>query len=211
MGKIPQGILGGVSGKVGGVVGTSWKGINVIKTKPLSVANPRTSGQVAQRTKFGNVTSFGSRILAEIIKPNWDRFASRQSGYNAFVSQNIEHFEDALPSADGAMLITKGVMETENFSIDTAVHGSPDVVINWTSNVGPKFRAGNDLADEVAINRASGEIVVIGGEATRDDETSTFTFSENLAHGDVIDVYVGFRRPDGTVVSNSTFQSFTVL
>ena len=48
MGILKQGILGGFSGKVANVVGTSWKGIAVIKAMPLSVANPKTAGQVAQ-------------------------------------------------------------------------------------------------------------------------------------------------------------------
>ena len=52
MGKIAQGILGGLSGKVGNVIGGSWKGIDYIRIKPSSVANPRTVGQVNQRTKF---------------------------------------------------------------------------------------------------------------------------------------------------------------
>jgi len=46
MGKISQGILGGFSGKVGSVVGANWKGINYMRAKAVSVANPRTDGQV---------------------------------------------------------------------------------------------------------------------------------------------------------------------
>ena len=33
MGKISQGILGGVSGTVGNVVGGSWKGISYLRVK----------------------------------------------------------------------------------------------------------------------------------------------------------------------------------
>ena len=51
MGKIAQGILGGLSGKVGNVIGGSWKGIDYIRIKPSSVANPRTVGQVNQSNK----------------------------------------------------------------------------------------------------------------------------------------------------------------
>ena len=39
MGVISQGILGGVSGKVGNVVGASWKGIDYLRIKPSNVAN----------------------------------------------------------------------------------------------------------------------------------------------------------------------------
>jgi hypothetical protein len=51
MGTIKQGILGGFSGKVGTVIGASWKGINYMRSIPQHVKNPRTAGQVSQRSK----------------------------------------------------------------------------------------------------------------------------------------------------------------
>ena len=54
MGKINQGILGGVSGQVGNVIGGTWKGIDYLRIKPSSVANPKcikkTKPQGNQRT-----------------------------------------------------------------------------------------------------------------------------------------------------------------
>lgn len=49
MGKIMQGILGGFSGKVGTVVGGTWKSISYIRSIATSVANPRTEKQLRQR------------------------------------------------------------------------------------------------------------------------------------------------------------------
>jgi len=58
MGKLKNGILSGFSGKVGNIVGGTWKSIDYIRIKPSQVANPRTEGQVAQRTKFSATLSF---------------------------------------------------------------------------------------------------------------------------------------------------------
>ncbi|MDD4190768.1 MAG: DUF6266 family protein [Mangrovibacterium sp.] len=58
MGKISQGILGGVSGKVGNVVGGSWKGIDYLRVMPASVANPQTPAHMDQRSKFITVINF---------------------------------------------------------------------------------------------------------------------------------------------------------
>ena len=52
MGTIKKGIMGGFSGKVGNIVGASWKGIAYIRSLPASVHNPRTEKQVTQRTRF---------------------------------------------------------------------------------------------------------------------------------------------------------------
>ena len=77
MGKIKSGIFSGVSGKVGGLIGSSWKGIAYLKQMPQSVANPQTAKQVAQRTKMANVVAFSLAILSTIIKPLWERGAKR--------------------------------------------------------------------------------------------------------------------------------------
>ncbi len=58
MGKIKQGILGGFSGKVGPVIGTSWKGKAIIKARPLSHNDRNSVAQQEQRAKFSLVSKF---------------------------------------------------------------------------------------------------------------------------------------------------------
>lgn len=89
MAIIKQGILGGFKGKVGNVTGTSWKGRAVMKSRPLSVANPRTVAQIEQRTKLKDCTLFASNYLNTVIKPIWDKVSGNVSGFNAFCSTNI--------------------------------------------------------------------------------------------------------------------------
>jgi hypothetical protein len=88
MGKINQGILGGVSGRVGSVVGASWKGVPTIRVYQPNVSNPQTAAQTTQRTAFSNITKIASSLLTPLIKSFWDRFAVKQSGYNAFIAAN---------------------------------------------------------------------------------------------------------------------------
>ena len=76
MGKIKQGILGGFSGKVAGVVGSSWKGIAVIKARPLSVANPKSPLQVAQRGAMAQIVMVARLLLASVLQP----FCSKDVG-----------------------------------------------------------------------------------------------------------------------------------
>ncbi len=93
MAKIVNGILGGISGKVAGVVGGSWKGINYIRAYTVP-ANPNTTAQQAQRTKFSAVRSMASALLASVLQPYWDPFQSGMSGYNAFMSVNLSAWSD---------------------------------------------------------------------------------------------------------------------
>ena len=92
MGVIKQGILGGFSGKVANVVGSSWKGVAVIKSLPLSVANPNTAGQQAQRGAMTTCVEAARVLLPVLITLFWNRFAQGMSGFNAFVKQNIATF-----------------------------------------------------------------------------------------------------------------------
>jgi len=52
MAHIRKGILGGFSGKVGTVIGSSWKQTMYMRSLPKSVKNPRTLAQRTQRAKF---------------------------------------------------------------------------------------------------------------------------------------------------------------
>ena len=91
MGKLKKGILGGFSGKVGNVVGASWKGIDYIRSLPASVKNPRTQGQVAQRTKFSTTMEF-LRPLNQLINEGF-RSAStgKLTAMNAAMSYNVKN------------------------------------------------------------------------------------------------------------------------
>ena len=76
MGKISQGVLGGFSGKVGNVVGGSWKGIDYMRIKPASVTNPRTAAQVDQRSKFSIVLNF-LQPMTEFLRVGFKLYAKK--------------------------------------------------------------------------------------------------------------------------------------
>lgn len=52
MGTYKQGILGSFSGKVGNVVGSSWRGTAYMRSLPKAVRNPKTLKQMEVRNKF---------------------------------------------------------------------------------------------------------------------------------------------------------------
>src|SRR6056297_342110 len=110
MAIIKQGIMGGFSGTIGNIVGSSWKGIDVMKSKPLSVSNPKTAAQQAQRGAFGQCVAFAASLLSVIIKPLWDRFAMQMSGFNAFVSTNVSNFDSDGVVDYSSLVVSKGKM-----------------------------------------------------------------------------------------------------
>lgn len=108
MGKIKRGILGGFSGKVANVVGTSWKGIAVMKSMPLSVANPNTVAQQGQRTAMTNVVGFGQQIGLDVIRALNNRWAGQMSGFNAFTKRNVVRFKPGNDLSGQVKMLSSG-------------------------------------------------------------------------------------------------------
>lgn len=204
MGIIKGGILGPVSGKVGSVIGSSWKGIAYLKGIPASVANPRTAAQIAQRTLFANCVAFGKPILAGLIKPLRDRFAVRQSGWNTYMSDNIDLFAAALPVPPADFVLSSGSMaETaiSNVAIDDA---DTTVEVHWVDDSGEGFKLATDKVYVFAINITTGVIAIDSAVSVRSDLVATTAFPENAASADVCEVYLSFLRADGTIVSTNS-------
>lgn len=58
MARITKGILGGFSGKVGTVVGASWRGQDIIRSMPKPSSRKATGKQMLQQLKFKLVIGF---------------------------------------------------------------------------------------------------------------------------------------------------------
>lgn len=210
MGVIKQGVLGGFQGKVGPVVGSSWKGISVLKSKPVSVANPRTAGQVAQRSKMSNIVAFASLILAGIIKPLWDRFASQMSGYNDFTATNIALFEEEFPSIPSDLIISKGKMLSTPITSQVTTNGSETVKITWSDDSGSGLKLATDEVYALAFNPTSGGVGFASASERRSDLSSSFEMSKRNMTGQTVYFYLAFRRADGTVVSDNSYDFVVV-
>lgn len=91
MGKITKGILGGFSGTVGSVIGSTWKGIDVIRSKPKMHKKSSTKSQIAQRKKFGAAVKFFSNIH-DMVKIGFQEVAIHQTTHNVAIKENFKHF-----------------------------------------------------------------------------------------------------------------------
>lgn len=212
MAKIKQGILGGFSGRVGNVVGSSWKGIGVMKSLPLSVANPKTTGQVAQRTKFSSCLAIAQSYTTGIIKKFWNRFAVKMSGFNDFMSNNVGNF-----AADGTptyanLLFSKGAIGVQPIlSTEASLsHGTAD--ITWDHSDLPENATNDDIMNVAIINETKGEQDEYALDTyKRSDDTMTVPFPATWELGDTLHFYLISRRTDGTVVSDTAYATSDVV
>jgi len=206
MGKIAQGILGGLSGKVGNIIGGSWKGIDYIRIKPSSVANPRTEGQVNQRNRF-TVTLEFLQAVQPFIKQGYKSLAIKKTEFNAAMSYILNNaitgvapnfsvnYNDALVSRGGL----SGVL---NGTTDLATAG--EVTFGWTDNSDEGNANTTDKAMLLVYNPSKKESIstIDGNLRTAESETLVIP---NTYSGDTVELFMAFIKADGSGVSNSTY------
>lgn len=206
MGKISQGILGGISGKVGNVIGGSWKGIDYIRVKPSSVANPRTEGQVNQRNKFTEVLEFLQPNLG-FVKVGFKGAAIKQTEFNAAMSYNLRNaITGSAPnfSVDYAnALLSKGKLNkpkdpTANY--DTAGH----VHFSWTENTGEGDAKEEDLMMMLVYNPSKKESVYVLTGTVRAEEEFSMSVPSSFV-GDLVHSYIAILNQEGTITSDSVY------
>ena len=206
MGIIKRGILGGFSKKVGNVVGGSWKGIAYMRSQPLSVANPRTTAQVAQRAKMTAIVDFAKPILGSFIKPFWDRFAVKMSGYNAFVMTNISLYDPTNPSGYLSMVLSKGDLG-ETLITGSAYDISTQVLaLSWDTTLTNGFQSLNDEVYIVLVNAITGVVQAQKIEsltrATGEVNVTIPNLAANIS--DHVFQWLAFRSVDGFRVGTAT-------
>jgi len=200
MGVIKQGILGGFSGKVANVVGTSWKGIAVMKALPLSVANPRTAAQVAQRNKMAGCVAMLQPILSQVIKPLNDRFAGKMSGFNYALQASISAFgEDGGLAYPEGFKISRAANKAQLIDAIAAESKITKLKVTWTSDAGQGYALASDKCYLVGYCRESGSFSV-SSSAVRSAGQAYLEFPDGAFEaGQPVEVFMAFLRADGTV------------
>lgn len=212
MGIIKRGILGGFSNKVANVVGTSWKGRAVIKSLPLSVANPRTTPQVNQRTKFGEASKFFSEILGTWVKPLWDRFSGDISGYNAIMKENVESFSTLGVPVWADLVLSKGRMETPTTSGLTADASTDVIGATIAIPADATWGQANEVLFYMLVNETTGKIIFVDQTTVNPEDDFVMSASDSdMVTGNVLRLYTALKRADGTQVSNTSSVTTVVV
>ncbi|CAM1348396.1 DUF6266 family protein [Tenacibaculum crassostreae] len=206
MGKIPQGILGSLSGKVGSIIGGSWKGIDYIRIKPASVANPRTEGQVNQRNKF-TITLEYLQATSDFIKVGYKAFAVKKTEFNAAMSYVLNNAVGGIApnfTIDYSLaLLSRGSLSSVlNGSTDLATPGQ--VTFDWDDNSAEGNANATDKAMVLVYNPSKKESVSILDGVDRTVGSQAITIPNTYA-GDTVELFMAFVSADGTQVSNSVY------
>ncbi|HOV36882.1 MAG TPA: DUF6266 family protein [Dysgonamonadaceae bacterium] len=205
MGTIKQGILGGFSGKVGTVVGGSWKGISYMRSLAQNVKNPRTDAQMTQRSKFALTLAF-LKPITNYVRVGFKPYATKQTAFNAamsYIVANAVSGEYPNHTLDFAkVLVSRGsLFPVENASAEA---DAGKITISWTDNSGISDALPTDVAMPLVFNPLKVEAVFSTSAAARADGMAEINLPADWA-GDNVEVYLGFVSADGKAIANSIY------
>jgi len=207
MAIIKQGILGGGSGSVAGVVMSSWKGRAILKAKPLSVANPKTDLQVAQRTSFKSIAQLGSLLLTGYVQKVCNVISGNITGFNKFCSDNAKAFSSVGVFVPSKFYVGGGILPIASGLTCVPDGGFVNLEVTWAAQPTLPAIRQTDKALFVAFCPSTGDVWISAGALTRTahaDDLLLITPGSDLT-GE-LQIYVGpvFKSANGFDVSLKT-------
>jgi hypothetical protein len=212
MGKINQGILGGFSGKIGNVIGGNWKGIDYMRIKPSNVANPKTEGQLDQRSKFATVLYF-LQPMKDFIKVGFKGYAIKMTEFNSAMSFNLNNavtgsYPDYNIDYQTALLSRGSLASALNGSASSSAAGS--ISFSWDDNSDESNSFATDKAMILIYNADRKEAVFVTDGNTRASGSQDLTIPDSYS-GDTVEAFIAFVSENGKSGSNSTYLGSVVV
>jgi len=175
MGKINNGILGGFSGKVGTVVGASWRGIDTLRGIPKARTTEPSPAELAQQVKFSLVSSF-MNPMRELLETGFKDFAKKKTGTNAAEGYALKNVVMGVDPDFYLLCEYVRVCCGDLPNVEEAIAGpakTDQVLFNWTNNAGRGKANDNDKAILVVLCHACDSCVFTLAGAPRSAGTDT--------------------------------------
>jgi len=90
MGTFKKGILGSFSGKVGTVIGSTWRNLDVMKSLPKKSSKPPVQAQIDQRFKFSLITKLMA-MAKSLLNIGYQSGNKIQSPVNTAVQYHLKN------------------------------------------------------------------------------------------------------------------------
>ena len=149
-----KGILGGFSGMVGSVVGASWRGKDVMRSRPRKNNKPATVEQLAVRLKFRLVTKFLAPInllLADFFGQPEGYKSRRDLATSYHINEAIAgSYPDFEIDFDKVIIAMGTLLSIEQPTVTPTAGAGLD--ISWADNSGQAGAAADDKLLVVVYN-----------------------------------------------------------
>lgn len=214
MARVSNVLIGKTSGSVGGTTFSSWKGINVLKSKPTVVANPKSDKQLAQRAAFSFMVAL-YRIITGVVRIGFKELAIGKSEFNAFTGANLKSAFDLSSPPDATFLpenlkISKGTISDTDFSVGPITTATLVAQLEYPLTASLPGQSATDKPLVVVYNETKDQFYSEIPDATRADGTANVSLPQDWEANDELRFYLGFASADGSAASDSTNKTATI-
>ena len=205
MGRIKQGPLGSVSGKVGNVTISQWKNKSVVKERPSGSNKPASKKQQEQRAKMTVAGQF-LRTVKEVVTPCYRDLTVKMTGFNAAVRNLIKFaISGEFPNYGidySQVLLCRGEIR-QIFKPVASSAKTDTITFTWTTGNG----IGKSRPDDKAILIAYCEAMKVSTYTLNGPPRSAGTAELEMPgfSGQVVHTWVAFISADGADVSDSLY------
>lgn len=212
MATFNKGILGAFSGKVGPIVGATWRGKNVMRSMPRKSKREQSLLQKLQREKF----TLASQFMFPISKI-YGRYFGTPGTLKTQKNQATSYLMKEAIANDGVqvfwdyskILITRGDLLGLN-AVSGVAGTNHDVDVTWTNNSGQGNALATDKVLAVVYEETSNMTWSAEGIATRDTEAITLPLPANWS-GMNVHVWVAIVAADDGKYATSQYLGLVTL
>ena len=205
MGKLTNGILGGFRGRVGPVVGSQWKGIEVIRSRPPAKRRKSTVHQSKQQAKMSLMTSFIAPLSA-LLNSTYQGVTVHMSCFNKALSYNMRdaimgdypEFKINYPYVVLGMGDLRNV-ESTKVSSDSAGR----LTFSWGDNSNEGSARATDKSFAAVYCEQLKQWITCEQGAQRN--AGSYTLDVSVFSGKAVQTYIGFLSADAKFVTTSLY------
>lgn len=205
MATVTNGILGDFSGTVGSIVGSSWRGLQVIRALPKISKNRKFSpAQLEQQAKFGMVVSY-LQPLTTLFNLTF-KGARKKTPFNVATRYTVENAVTGINpnfAIDWPKLqICRGSLQHVADS-QASIETGDIIIFEWRAITQANDPNYTDRAIMVVYSPASRRCIFDTTSAMKSHGTGTIAAS--TFNGEVVHTYLAFMTADGKKFSNTVY------
>lgn len=194
---------GALTGRLGGMVGAAWKGIDYVR-KFVIPFNPKSTDQIGVRLVFANLVEMGRRINSTILKEYTLPKPKKMSAFNKFLSINQALIDSKVWTIGDVKASKGGLFQAPTWDI---VAGTADDTVNvsWDDDLEGEALATDKVI--IILYNADKDLYAFETSKARSDAAAAITILETA--GDVIHGWMFVTQGD-TLASDSSYATDTV-
>ena len=202
-------IVGRSRNKLANTIFSTWNGLNIVRSKPLSVANPQTLAQRIQRARTTVNAKFAKAFSAAILIGFRIKQVGQSARSQALKANYPATFADPV-TAEGHLtfadaVVSNGSMTPTPINTASATAGSASVSVTFPTTTADASQASSDKMVLCVINGTTGTSAQSVGSKSRSDGLCSVSLPETVVAGDDIHFYLFAFSVSTSAVSDTAY------